>query len=403
MPSAEPGDAVLEQRERPGDVAGAAVDLLQAAVELHPLGGVGRRADLERLLEQPAGLAVVAALGRQHAEALAGLAHALAVAVHLGLPQHAAQELLGLLEPAHAAEHHRVEQLERARPLVGCRLARELLRADAEPAGDLHEHARAGAAVAGLDPGQIAVGAAVEREVALGHPALSAQVADAGAELAQRLVGVLALVELRDVHVLTFARLQPVHSWQSYCTRPFAARTERAGRVPHYTHRMPFPTTRLRRLRRTSGIRQMVRETRLTPSDLIQPLFVRHGGGESTPIESMPGQGHHGIDGLVETAVEVHAAGIPAVLIFGLPARKDEAGSEAYDPEGIVSSASARSRRRCPSSRSSPTCACASTPRTATAASCATGSSRTTSAWSSWPIPPSPMPRRAPTWSRPPT
>jgi porphobilinogen synthase len=99
---------------------------------------------------------------------------------------------------------------------------------------------------------------------------------------------------------------------------------------------MPFPTTRLRRLRRTSGIRQMVRETRLTPADLIQPLFVRHGGGESTPIESMPGQSHHGIDGLVETAAGVHAAGVPAVLLFGIPARKDEAGSEAYDPEGIV-------------------------------------------------------------------
>jgi porphobilinogen synthase len=99
---------------------------------------------------------------------------------------------------------------------------------------------------------------------------------------------------------------------------------------------MPFPTTRLRRLRRTSSIRQMVRETRLTPSDLIQPLFVRHGGGDSTPIESMPGQSHHGIDGLVETAAGVHAAGVPAVLLFGLPERKDEAGSEAYDPEGIV-------------------------------------------------------------------
>jgi porphobilinogen synthase len=80
----------------------------------------------------------------------------------------------------------------------------------------------------------------------------------------------------------------------------------------------------------------MVRETHLTPADLIQPLFVRHGGGASTPIESMPGQSHHGIDGLVETAAGVHAAGIPAVLLFGLPARKDEAGSEAYDPEGIV-------------------------------------------------------------------
>jgi len=105
---------------------------------------------------------------------------------------------------------------------------------------------------------------------------------------------------------------------------------------PEYNPHMPFPITRLRRLRRTSGIRQMVRETRLTPSDLIQPLFVRHGGGESTPIESMPGQSHHGIDGLVETAAGVHAAGVPAVLLFGIPARKDEAGSEAYDPEGIV-------------------------------------------------------------------
>jgi porphobilinogen synthase len=99
---------------------------------------------------------------------------------------------------------------------------------------------------------------------------------------------------------------------------------------------MPFPTTRLRRLRRTSGIRQMLRETHLAPADLIQPLFVRHGGGPSDEIASMPGQHHHGIDGLVETAVAAHEAGVPAVLLFGLPARKDEAGSEAYDPEGIV-------------------------------------------------------------------
>ncbi len=99
---------------------------------------------------------------------------------------------------------------------------------------------------------------------------------------------------------------------------------------------MPFPTTRLRRLRRTSGIRSMLRETHTGPADMIQPLFVRHGGGRSDAIESMPGQHHHGIDGLVEAAAGVQAAGVPAVLLFGLPARKDEAGSEAYDPEGIV-------------------------------------------------------------------
>jgi porphobilinogen synthase len=99
---------------------------------------------------------------------------------------------------------------------------------------------------------------------------------------------------------------------------------------------MPFPATRLRRLRRSPGIRRMMQETRISPADMIQPLFVRHGGGASTAIESMPGQHHHGIDGLVATAVAAHAAGVPAVLLFGIPARKDDAGSEAYDPEGIV-------------------------------------------------------------------
>jgi porphobilinogen synthase len=99
---------------------------------------------------------------------------------------------------------------------------------------------------------------------------------------------------------------------------------------------MPFPTTRLRRLRRSPGIRRMMQETRLSPADMIQPLFVRHGGGASTEIESMPGQHQHGIDGLVVKAAAAHAAGVPAVLLFGIPARKDDAGSEAYDPEGIV-------------------------------------------------------------------
>ena len=80
----------------------------------------------------------------------------------------------------------------------------------------------------------------------------------------------------------------------------------------------------------------MLRETHLSPADLVQPLFVRHGGGASDEIASMPGQHHHGIDGLVEKAAGVYAAGVPAVILFGLPARKDEAASEAWDPEGIV-------------------------------------------------------------------
>ena len=98
---------------------------------------------------------------------------------------------------------------------------------------------------------------------------------------------------------------------------------------------MAFPVTRMRRLRRTSGVRDLVRETRVAPADLNQPYFVRHGSGQEE-IPSMPGQYHLSVDALVERAAEAHAAGIPAVIVFGLPARKDEAASEAFDDEGIV-------------------------------------------------------------------
>jgi porphobilinogen synthase len=98
---------------------------------------------------------------------------------------------------------------------------------------------------------------------------------------------------------------------------------------------MAFPVTRMRRLRRTAGVRDLVRETRVSPADLIQPFFVRHGTGQEE-IASMPGQYHLSVDSLVERAAEAHAAGVPAVIVFGLPARKDEAASEAFDDEGIV-------------------------------------------------------------------
>jgi porphobilinogen synthase len=98
---------------------------------------------------------------------------------------------------------------------------------------------------------------------------------------------------------------------------------------------MAFPVTRMRRLRRTAGVRDLVRETRVAPSDLIQPFFVRHGTGEEE-IPSLPGQYHLSVDSLVQRASEAHAAGVPAVIVFGLPARKDEAASEAFDDEGIV-------------------------------------------------------------------
>ncbi|HSK50209.1 MAG TPA: porphobilinogen synthase [Solirubrobacterales bacterium] len=99
---------------------------------------------------------------------------------------------------------------------------------------------------------------------------------------------------------------------------------------------MPFPATRLRRLRRTEALRGLVRETELSPRQLIQPLFVVAGENVREEIPSMPGIERFSISGLVEEAGEVAAAGIGTVLLFGVPAAKDETGSGAYDDEGIV-------------------------------------------------------------------
>jgi porphobilinogen synthase len=99
---------------------------------------------------------------------------------------------------------------------------------------------------------------------------------------------------------------------------------------------MPFPATRMRRLRRTETLRGLVREAELSPSRLIQPLFVVAGEDIREPIPSMPGIERFSISGLVEEAGEVAAAGIGAVLLFGVPADKDEVGSGAYDDEGVV-------------------------------------------------------------------
>jgi porphobilinogen synthase len=101
----------------------------------------------------------------------------------------------------------------------------------------------------------------------------------------------------------------------------------------------PFPTTRLRRLRRTEALRRLVRETTLAVDDLILPLFVQHGHGVREPISSMPGHCQLSLDELAREAREVRDLGIPAVLLFGLPRTKDPLGSEAYDPRGIVQEA----------------------------------------------------------------
>jgi porphobilinogen synthase len=89
-------------------------------------------------------------------------------------------------------------------------------------------------------------------------------------------------------------------------------------------------------MRRTEVLRDLVRETELSPAHLVQPLFVVSGSDVREPVESMPGIERFSISELVAEATEIQAAGIGAVILFGIPADKDEAGSGAYDPEGIV-------------------------------------------------------------------
>ncbi len=99
---------------------------------------------------------------------------------------------------------------------------------------------------------------------------------------------------------------------------------------------MSFPSTRLRRLRRTESLRGLIRETELSPAHLIQPVFVVAGEGVREPVESMPGIERFSISELVAEATEIAAAGVGTLLLFGVPADKDETGSGAYDDEGVV-------------------------------------------------------------------
>jgi porphobilinogen synthase len=99
---------------------------------------------------------------------------------------------------------------------------------------------------------------------------------------------------------------------------------------------VPFPVQRLRRTRRTAALRGLVRETQLSPSDFVYPIFVTAGKDVKNPVYSMPGVLQLSISHAVTEAQRAHALEIPAVLLFGVPDEKDEAASGAYDPEGIV-------------------------------------------------------------------
>jgi porphobilinogen synthase len=99
---------------------------------------------------------------------------------------------------------------------------------------------------------------------------------------------------------------------------------------------MAFPTNRPRRLRRNETLRRMVRETRIAPDDFIQPYFVCSGRGVNKPVAAMPGVAQMSVDNAVRAARETHAAGVPAIILFGIPQHKDAQGSQAWHNNGPV-------------------------------------------------------------------
>ena len=111
---------------------------------------------------------------------------------------------------------------------------------------------------------------------------------------------------------------------------------------------MQFPDYRPRRMRRTEGLRRLVRETRVPVDSFVYPLFVVPGRGVAREIPSMPGQYNRSIDKTVEAAREVHDLGIPGVILFGVPEKKDPVGAEAWDEKGIVQRAIRDIRRAAP-------------------------------------------------------
>lgn len=111
---------------------------------------------------------------------------------------------------------------------------------------------------------------------------------------------------------------------------------------------MSYPQMRHRRLRRTAALRDLVRETVLTADDFMYPIFVTHGENVRAEVPSMPGVYHYSLDQLGGEIQRAAAAGVKSVMLFGVPAHKDEAGSSAYDPHGIVQQAIREVKRTAP-------------------------------------------------------
>ena len=111
---------------------------------------------------------------------------------------------------------------------------------------------------------------------------------------------------------------------------------------------MAFPVTRLRRLRRTGELRNLVQETRLSPDSFVYPMFVCPGEGVRKEVRSMPGVCNLSVDEAVSEAQEAHALGVPAVILFGLPDKKDEIATGAWEENGIVQQAARAIKREIP-------------------------------------------------------
>jgi porphobilinogen synthase len=111
---------------------------------------------------------------------------------------------------------------------------------------------------------------------------------------------------------------------------------------------MAFPITRLRRLRRTSQLRDLVRETRLTPDAFVYPIFVCPGEGVRKAVRSMPGVFNLSVDEAVKEAREVHSLGVSSVILFGLPDKKDDVATGAWADDGIVQQAARALKREVP-------------------------------------------------------
>ncbi|HEV2396943.1 MAG TPA: porphobilinogen synthase [Candidatus Sulfotelmatobacter sp.] len=111
---------------------------------------------------------------------------------------------------------------------------------------------------------------------------------------------------------------------------------------------MAFPITRLRRLRRTAELRNMVSETRLTPDAFVYPMFVCPGEGVRKEVKSMPGVFNLSVDEAVKEAREVHSLGVPSIILFGLPDKKDEVATGAWAEDGIVQQATRAIKRHIP-------------------------------------------------------